>query len=122
MPIYQIMTPLSVSPDKVLPVGSAIELSEDEAAALVASGAIKPAPEMFGDPIVDPVDDGPIVDPVVADELPVLDPKLTVAALTVIAEAEGVTIGEGLTKAEIIAAIALKREADNAGPRQEGLE
>lgn len=84
---------------------------------LAAKGAIKPVPEIFADPIVDPV--------VPADQegvLPVLSDKMTVAALAAIAVDEGVTIGDGFTKAEIINAIAVKRAADNAGPRQEGLE
>lgn len=111
---------------KPIAAGELVELDPDDAEKLIAAksvelyvppkGAIKPTPEIFADPIVDPVVAGDQV------QLPVLDPKLTVAQLTAIAVDEGVTIGEGLTKAEIIAAIALKREADNAGPREEGLE
>ena len=73
------------------------------------AASAKPVPVIFEEPFVDPV-------------LPELDPKMTVKALTQIAEAETVTIGEGATKAEIIGAIAAKRAADNPGPRAEELE
>lgn len=100
------------APDLVKPVPVIFEepIVDTVDGDVVAGEAVgKPTPEMFGDPIVDPV-------------LPELDPKMTVKALTQIAEAETVMIGEGATKAEIIGAIAAKRAADNPGPRQEGLE
>ncbi len=79
--------------------------------------AIKPIPVLFEEPIVDPVVPGDQAAP-----LPEISDKMTVSALSKIAVDESVTIGDGFTKAEIIAAIALKRALDNPGPREERLE
>lgn len=86
---------------------------EDPLVDPVEGAGTKPVPEIFGDPIVDAVDGVPP---------PEVSAKLTVAQLTEIAVTEGVTIGEGSTKAEIVAAIIAKRVGDDPGPRVEGLE
>lgn len=115
---FEVLQPISFGSEQdALTPGSVATLDAKTAAPLVAAGAIKPIPVLADPPIVDPVVPGDQ-----AAALPEVSDKMTVAALTAIAVDEGVTIGDGFTKAEIIAAIALKRAADNAGPREEALE
>lgn len=108
---------------KTYEAGDEISFGEaDEAVAreLFEKGAIKPVDGMFSDPIVATFDTNltPPLPPLLVEPTE----KMTVVQLTAMAAEETVIIGDGFTKAEIIAAILAKREADNPGPRQEGLE
>lgn len=118
MPNFEVLEPISlaVKEENLVP-GAVVQLDRKTAEPLIKIGAIKPIPVLFDPPIVDPVVLGDQ-----APSLPEVSDKMTVAALMAIAVDEGVTIGDGATKAEIIVAIALKRAADNPGPRQEDLE